>query len=1230
MAKSELLSEDFSVFPEVATEDFSAFPEAPSVSSQEDFSVFPEVSPEVVQQEAQRASLGAVQALDVMAAPQQFDWTDVRGDIDRQRFEEAQAAEAQALAAEERGSGTGPGSEAFNWRREADFQRGRISPDTQAGQQLAAQGQQQLQEIEETTTTAERPSTPSSLLSGFMGPGLSATAQPVVESAARNIGPAAGGALGAALYTLPAAHPLAFIASLAGGFLGSQAGAGVQEEVLKSAETPEETEERRQRTAEDIARNPMAARLGAIGASAPFFGPSLAQFGRAAAGDRGAIVNLGIAGGVGAGSELAFGKILGQEVSVEDVITGALGNMILNEPTRLGRRLGFKPSTEQAAVEAAAKYEQAPIRIGGGLELESGLRTRPTTSTADVFSSVQRQTGEPDAQQISENGTPDGGVRAPEVAQEDVPLPTPEGGEGVQPSRQGEPLVERAPEAARTLRETALKNARVDEERSARGLPPMDEVIPVADRDLWEKAKQTAGEDPYAASRLIRELVDKPRPTNSDETMLLLHERVRLSNELHKASEEVNLAREAGDEAAILETRKKLNLTEDALGDLEKASGKRGAGSEAGRAFRLRQLFAQEDFTLAPMVSRMKSSQDGIRISPEKAEQQMNEVREWSEVIGETQKQMDARVAEAEKNAAAEAAKKELSPEVRSLADRIITKLDQRANKARSRLRQRLQKMGSAPDPLIVLDVAELAATRIAKGAIEFGQWSADTVSELGEWVLPYLKAGWDKRHEVLDSMLDAEIASPKKKYSPTEEAKIRSRKTYLRNKTKDYLDRIERGDFAKREYTKLNLDKDPEYVRLKAENETAKADYTKALIKNRMAQRTWDKKFRDSVAETLAASRSVLSSADFSAVARQGVFFSLPNVILNPIRLGREMKRMFQSQFSEKKFQQNEAAIRSRDNADLYESSDLYIADIDHKPSAREEQFKSELAEKVPGLGRIVRGSSRGFTSFMNELRADAMDAFIKWSGGREKVNPETAKYLAAAINDLSGRGNVTNRQAVGAMEWLARYLFSPRLWVSRFNTALLRPIWRDAFNKNISPRARGAVLVQYVKFLSAVAALRGLASLWGGETKEDPRKGNLGELRFGSKTYDVSGGIGGMLTFLSRVATGKTSDKKGKLVNITWEDGKRPERELGKVIADHIRTKLAPIPGAVYDIRYGQHIGGKEVTPTSILKNTSIPLPVSDAMSFFGKDTPADAIKDTLLNQLGVSVRDYRDFNK
>jgi hypothetical protein len=623
------------------------------------------------------------------------------------------------------------------------------------------------------------------------------------------------------------------------------------------------------------------------------------------------------------------------------------------------------------------------------------------------------------------------------------------------------------------------------------------------------------------------------------------------------------------------------------------------------------------------METRLRAEQGG-----ELSEAQLAKVKTQAETITKTQEGMDRILAEREAQKTEAEVDKAVDPKVKSLADRIVARLDLTAKNAATSLRSRLNNLGSAPDPLIVLDVAKIAAARTAKGAIEFAQWSAEMIKDFGEKVRPFLQAGWDQREQYVDSEVNASTRKGKtaKTDAEKEASAVKARITSLANRTAEYQRRAATGDFSPMRKPAWDLSKNPEWVKLKAENEAAKAAYEKSRYEARKAQRTTQQKINDTVADVFSAARPILASTDISAPGRQGIFFTLPDLFMNPVRLGRQLKAMFRSQFSETKFQQNEAAIKSRENADLYEASDLYLADIDHKPSAREEQFKSELAEKIPGIGRIVRGSSRGFSAFMNTVRADAMDAFVKWSGGKENIDPETAKFLAKAINDLSGRGEGL-RAAQGAMEWLAKYLFSPRLWVSRYNTVRLKPVWRDPFNKGISLRARAVVMGQYVKFAGALLALKWLAGLNGGKIEtEDPRDSDFGKLQVGSKRYDVMGGIGNMTTFLTRLITGKTKDDKGNLQSLVWRDEKRPDRDLGMVIFQHLRNKMAPIPGSVFDLRYGRHPDRSKVTPTSMLKQTTVPITVSDTVEFFKKENPAAAARDTLINALGVSVQDYR----
>jgi hypothetical protein len=1276
---------------------FDAIPDAPvfdAVPDAPEFDAVPDdVAPEVVAQEAQRASTGAVQALDVMAAPARLDWSEVNEHLDDQRLQESRAALARAEAAEAQGSGTGPGSEAFNWRREADFQRERISPDTAAGRLLAQEGQTQLQEIEEVGTTDARNAspTPSQALGSFLGSGLSQTVQPVIESGARNLGGAGGGGLGAALAAAATVGTGGF-APLALGIgmsmLGGYAGSAAQEQILETTETPEETQGRQQRAAEDFARNPGLSRIGAAAAGLPLFGPSLAQFGRAAAGDRGALLNLGMAGGIGAGVEAGAAKFVrGEEVKPEDVAVAFFSNMILNEPTKLGRKLGLRPSSEQQAVEAAqTKYGGiAPDpEIAGAIARvgESGVTNRGTTSTADVFSGVQRppQTSRNPYEGFEWKGedvgaqlqiavkTPDGRVITDPAARIHAQLVQSLGldrekrltpgfiirdefvpgsqtnPQAIKEARQrieariaaSEPA---APPEETTLapdpvaqpvedvvetpspETTSIQNAVTADERAARGIDPVEEPARRSFGEVWDTTKAEIAENPAAPDAILAELRKKPRALTDREDALILHRQVQLQKSFDAAAAEANQAMEAGDEPARVDAMAQLDRTREALDEVY-TLGKQ-AGTETARGLAARKMMSDLDFNLASMETRLRAEQGGA-LTPE----QQVKVKEQADTIAKTQEGMDRILAEREVQKAEAEADKAVDPKVKSLADRIIARLDLTAKNAATSLRSRLNNLGSGPDPLIVLDVAKIAAAKTVKGAIEFAQWSAEMVKEFGEKVRPFLQAGWDQREQHVDSEVNASTRKGKtaKTDAEKEAAAVKARLTSLANRTAEYQRRAATGDFSPMRKPALDLSKNPEWVKLKAENEAAKAAYDKSRYEARKAQRTTQQKINDTVADVFSAARPILASTDISAPGRQGIFFTLPDLFMNPVRLGRQLKSMFRSQFSETKFQQNEAAIKSRENADLYESSDLYLADIDHKPSAREEQFKSELAEKIPGIGRVVRGSSRGFSAFMNTVRADAMDAFVKWSGGKENIDPETAKFLAAAINDLSGRGNVSSRQAQGALEWLAKYLFSPRLWVSRFNTATLKPIWRDPLNTAISPRARAVVAVQYIKFAGALMALKWLAGLNGGKMEEDPRDSDFGKLQFGSKRYDVMGGIGNMVTLLARIATRKTKDDKGKVVRIAWSGEKRPERELGQILFNHIRNKAAPIPGTIYDWFYGRHPDRSKVTPTSMLKQTTVPITVSDTFGYFQKDNPASAARDTLINALGVSVQDYR----
>lgn len=770
---------------------------------------------EVVTEEAQRATAGALQAVDVMAAPGKLDWSEVNEKLDAERFREANALQADVA-----GKISTP-------ERRATFAKAQellsqISPTTTVGKYLAAQKAGQEQAAMEISATEERGSTPSSMLSGLVGPGLAPTVVPVVEGAARNAGAAAGGALAAAKFVpgpVGIAARLGPLLPIGAGIAGAIGGSYGQEALLQSTETPEETGQRQQRASEDFARNPGLSYLGAMAASAPWFRPGIAQFGRAAAGDKGAILNLGIAGGLGGAMEVGSALVRGDTVEARDVAMGIISNLLMNEPTRLGRKLGLKPSTEQMEAEVVARTEDVPqtIRLGG---TEAGLAEAPVAE-GDIFARVPRQptTTEPNAQQISKTSPTDGGsLSQPEVTQGAAPVE--EGGVRVQSSRPGEPLAEAAPAQARQVatdeqRIAKLVEAGMSPEDAAAGLarikaleappaaapeaaappveppttPPTTEAPQPLDptatsnkesvvnaeraaRQLDPVIKEAAIENPNAidyAERAIeanparpQEIVDRLRQQSPrersialEDAAILLVERTKIRTTRDAALAWLSKANEGGNAMDKATARATFEAAENQLNAMDQAA--QDARSTWGRFGQLWQRSMREDFSLANLERRARLSKDGplteknlagLTAIADKAKKAQDDfdIRQKQVELENRQNAIDSKIAEVSEKA------KAIDPAVKSIADRIIARLDVAAKNAEKNLRQKLFNLGSAPDPTIILEVAKIAAARTAKATIEFAQWSAEMVSKFGEKVRPFLQAGWDQREQQIDS----------------------------------------------------------------------------------------------------------------------------------------------------------------------------------------------------------------------------------------------------------------------------------------------------------------------------------------------------------------------------------------------------------------------------------------------------------------------------------------------
>ena len=206
-----------------------------------------------------------------------------------------------------------------------------------------------------------------------------------------------------------------------------------------------------------------------------------------------------------------------------------------------------------------------------------------------------------------------------------------------------------------------------------------------------------------------------------------------------------------------------------------------------------------------------------------------------------------------------------------------------------------------------------------------------------------------------------------------------------------------------------------------------------------------------------------------------------------------------------------------------------LRMTDLKHTRNARMEGIRSNLAESIPVYGRYIKASNRAFSGFLNDLRANQLDAFVKdglvisKAHGDDSLNllhnVPLAKEYAEFLNDATGAG--TLKTGIGKHEYslenhaskVADALFSPRLMAR--NIRMLNP--------NTYLMASPQVRKQYVHaMLRTVGAWWGMAQLGkmaGADVVTDPTNPDFGKIKIGNTRLDPGAGFQQFLVLGSRI---------------------------------------------------------------------------------------------------------------
>lgn len=247
------------------------------------------------------------------------------------------------------------------------------------------------------------------------------------------------------------------------------------------------------------------------------------------------------------------------------------------------------------------------IREGAGGQTSGGGGVEPAPAESIVEAAFRTPSGEI----VRTGGLP---PTEPPVTPPTAPAP--------------EPVVPNSP--------TGIRNSVVDQERAARGLPSAVSTARKGFGELWDKVTRKIDENPNYPDEVIDSLKTKPRAMTDEEDAALLHRQVDLQNQYEKANSAVIQAKESGDPAALAEASARSQSLSDQLLDIYEI-GRKG-GTETGRGLNARKMLANEDFSLANMITQKRAAKMGEQLT----EQETKQVQDQFQKIRDKQIAYDA------------------------------------------------------------------------------------------------------------------------------------------------------------------------------------------------------------------------------------------------------------------------------------------------------------------------------------------------------------------------------------------------------------------------------------------------------------------------------------------------------------------------------------------------------------------------------------------------------------
>lgn len=364
---------------------------------------------------------------------------------------------------------------------------------------------------------------------------------------------------------------------------------------------------------------------------------------------------------------------------------------------------------------------------------------------------------------------------------------------------------------------------------------------------------------------------------------------------------------------------------------------------------------------------------------------------------------------------------------------------------------------------------------------------------------------------------------------------------------------------------------------------------------------------------------RTILASGDLSFGGRQGLVYATTHPITFAKAWPQQFtyfKQAFKGSDSEA-FDAMMADIRSHPDYHLLEKAKISLTEPTGNSAAkREEQFlSSDLAEKIPALGRLVRGSNYAYTGLGNTLKANqfyGMIDHLHYAG--IEPSDKLLQDLGEVINTSLGRGGKAGGFVEKHAGFLSSALFSPRLIASRLN------VMNPRYYLRLQGPARQEALKGLLGLSAFAMGVLGLAKLSGADVNIDPRSADFGKIKLGDTRLDVLAGFTQYIRLGAQLGTGH---KINSTTGADTELGKGLASSRLDVLTNFLEGKANPTVSAGVTALKGKDVSGNNIYTAkgaaSQLAQRFIPLVYQDINDL---RTHPNAVKGSLPGKAGAAA--------